>query len=220
MNSALHKKLRIKGGESIGMINRPKGVESAILPLPIGCKISKSPSKQNDVLFWFVKNQAELESGLDEVLSMMSESNIIWIGYPKGTSGIQTDLSRDNCWGMIMNRKDISYLAFIAYNETWSTFCFRKKNVKDKIRESKVVEREIYQYADSSSKTIILPEDLSKAFAKNKAARTTFEALAFSHRREYIEWIITAKKPETRQNRIQGTIEKLLAGQKNPSNRI
>jgi uncharacterized protein YdeI (YjbR/CyaY-like superfamily) len=46
-----------------------------------------------------------------------------------------------------------------------------------------------------------------------------FDKLAFSHRREYVEWVITAKREETRNARLQGTIDRLLAGLKNPADR-
>lgn len=219
MNSAFHKKLRIKGGECIGLINTPKGTDLRLLPLPEKCSVSKSPSSENDVLFWFVKNQAQLDDGLLEVLGMLTEKNIIWIGYPKGKSGVSTDLNRDILHQQIMNQKDISYLGFVSFDDIWSTFCFRRKTTQDEKIQSKPKEREILKFADSKSKTITLPDDLSKAFAKNKAAYAKFEALAFSHRREYIEWIVSAKKPETRLKRIQGTIEKIMTGQKNPTNR-
>ena len=53
---------------------------------------------------------------------------------------------------------------------------------------------------------------------KHATAKDAFEALAFSHRREYVEWVVTAKRPETRQERIKGTLEKVMTGWKNPRN--
>ncbi len=105
----------------------------------------------------------------------------------------------------------------IAFDETWSAFAFRLKTEKDYLLEAKPKTREILKYADSTTKTIQLPEDLSKIFAKNIIAKQQFEKLAFSHRREYIEWIVTAKRDETRIKRLEGTIEKLIAGKKNPA---
>jgi len=42
-----------------------------------------------------------------------------------------------------------------------------------------------------------------------------FESLAFTHRREYVEWILAAQKNDTRQKRVEITMEKLTAGKKN-----
>ncbi|MBL7703798.1 MAG: YdeI/OmpD-associated family protein [Ferruginibacter sp.] len=55
---------------------------------------------------------------------------------------------------------------------------------------------------------------MQQLFRKNKKAAGFFEALAFTHKREYVEWIISAKKDDTRQLRLKTTIEKLAAGKK------
>jgi hypothetical protein len=153
------------------------------------------------------------------VLSALSNTNVIWIAYPKGTSGIQSDLNRDKGWEPILARKDISFIAYIAFNEVWSTFCIRRKTEADKRREAKPAVREIFKYADSKYKTIILPDDLKSILEKHKKANTFFETLSYSNKREYVEWVITAKREETRQNRITKTIELLLQGNKNPAGR-
>lgn len=56
------------------------------------------------------------------------------------------------------------------------------------------------------------PRDLAEALERNRSARATFEAFSPSHRREYIEWIIEAKREETRQRRVSTTIEWLAEG--------
>ncbi|HMR81592.1 MAG TPA: YdeI/OmpD-associated family protein [Niabella sp.] len=52
-----------------------------------------------------------------------------------------------------------------------------------------------------------IPGALAKALAKNKKAKTAFEKLAPSHRKEYIQWINEAKTEATRYKRIATTIE-------------
>jgi uncharacterized protein YdeI (YjbR/CyaY-like superfamily) len=58
---------------------------------------------------------------------------------------------------------------------------------------------------------------LNKAFSKNQKAKTFFDTLSFTNRKEYAVWITSARKEETREKRLQETIKKLLAGLKNPS---
>jgi uncharacterized protein YdeI (YjbR/CyaY-like superfamily) len=53
-----------------------------------------------------------------------------------------------------------------------------------------------------------LPDDLAKALAKNKTAAKHFEAFPRSVKRGILEWILQAKKPETRAARISETVEK------------
>lgn len=53
-----------------------------------------------------------------------------------------------------------------------------------------------------------IPPDLAKAFSKNKTAREYFDAFPRSVKRGILEWIASAKKPETRANRIEETVTK------------
>jgi uncharacterized protein YdeI (YjbR/CyaY-like superfamily) len=57
-----------------------------------------------------------------------------------------------------------------------------------------------------------IPGDLKKAFAKNKTAFKNFEAFPPSSRRGILEWILNAKKEETRTKRIQETVDLAAKG--------
>lgn len=59
-----------------------------------------------------------------------------------------------------------------------------------------------------------IPPEFATALAASPAAKTTLEAFAPSHRREYLEWINEAKRPETRDKRIAQAIEWLNEGKK------
>ena len=61
---------------------------------------------------------------------------------------------------------------------------------------------------------IAIPDDLAAALARNDAARTFLGALPPSCRREYLEWITSAKRPETRARRMAQTLEQLAAGRR------
>jgi uncharacterized protein YdeI (YjbR/CyaY-like superfamily) len=56
------------------------------------------------------------------------------------------------------------------------------------------------------------PLELAEALARNASARRTFEAFSPSQRREYIEWIVEAKRDDTRARRLAQTIEWLQEG--------
>jgi len=68
------------------------------------------------------------------------------------------------------------------------------------------------------TKEVKLPDDLASAFKKNKKQADYFDTLSFTNKKEYIEWIVTAKREETRKERIDGTIERLEKQWKNPRN--
>ncbi len=65
---------------------------------------------------------------------------------------------------------------------------------------------------DTAPREVPVPDDL--ATAMDDAARTAFDALAHSHRKEWVRWVEEAKKPETRAARITKTVESLHAGRK------
>lgn len=61
---------------------------------------------------------------------------------------------------------------------------------------------------DTGERTVELPDDAAKALAKAKL-RAAFDALAFTHRKEHVNAILDAKKPETRAKRIAAMLDKL-----------
>jgi len=67
--------------------------------------------------------------------------------------------------------------------------------------------------ADDGPRTVQVPEDLAAALAHDADARAAFEALADSHRKEFVRWIGEAKRDVTRAQRVTKTVEMLRAGQ-------
>ena len=57
-----------------------------------------------------------------------------------------------------------------------------------------------------------VPADLAAALRKSAKAAAAFKAFPPSHRREYIEWITVAKRPETRTRRLAETVKLVAAG--------
>ncbi len=61
---------------------------------------------------------------------------------------------------------------------------------------------------------IAMPDDFAAELAKLQGVRETFDIWAPSHRREYLEWITEAKRPETRAKRIVQAGEWIAGGKK------
>jgi len=59
---------------------------------------------------------------------------------------------------------------------------------------------------------LIIPDYFKKAVAKNKKALQTFEAFAYSNKRDYVEWITEAKTEETRNKRLAQAVEWMAEG--------
>jgi uncharacterized protein YdeI (YjbR/CyaY-like superfamily) len=66
---------------------------------------------------------------------------------------------------------------------------------------------------DTELRTVGLPRDLRAALERDPAAHAAFDKLSFTHRREYVEWVEDAKRPETRTRRIAATVAGAREGQ-------
>jgi hypothetical protein len=62
---------------------------------------------------------------------------------------------------------------------------------------------------DAEERTVEPPPDLKVALSKNATAKARWEKLSFTHKREYAEAILGARKPETRARRLQKALEML-----------
>ena len=202
---------------TIRTINAPAGYKKSLDPLPPGAKTTDS-GKPFDQVHWFIKDKAQMEKELKKVLPLIKKNIICWIFYPKGTSKIQTDLTRDKGWDELL-KHNMQWISLISFDDTWSAFGMRQKTEADKKKEEKPKERPVFDYVDPKTKTVKLPDDFASALKKNKKQETFFNALSFTNKKEYIEWIVTAKREETRSERLKASLERLGKEWKNPANR-
>lgn len=61
-------------------------------------------------------------------------------------------------------------------------------------------------------KELIVPDYFIKALTRNKKAKLVFENFAYSHKKEYLEWIIEAKTEETRNKRMATALKWIAEG--------
>jgi hypothetical protein len=69
---------------------------------------------------------------------------------------------------------------------------------------------------DDAPREVEVPDELRSALDGDDTARAAFDALSFTHRREYAEWIAGAKREETRLRRAARAIELLREGTRTP----
>lgn len=63
---------------------------------------------------------------------------------------------------------------------------------------------------DEAERTVTVPDDLAAALDQ-AGVRDHFDALSYSHRREYVQWIEEAKRPDTRARRVAQTVDRVTA---------
>ena len=218
MALSIAQKLKIKEGSILLTINAPADFKKSLGPLPEGVKVQRTGDKFTQ-LHWFVHSEAQVKKELSSVLKLLNEDVICWIYFPKRTSGVQTDLTRDKGWDSLMSKPGLQWITLVAFDDTWSAFAIRRQvEVTTKKNTPTSQDRPIAAYVDAKTKTVRLPDDLASVLAKHKKAAAFFESLSFTNRKEYVEWIVTAKREETRNDRVQGTLERLQKEWKNPRN--
>jgi Bacteriocin-protection, YdeI or OmpD-Associated len=219
MANTISDKLKIKAGYTLLTLNEPSGFQKGLNGLPKGVKVIESGKDYNQV-HWFVLSRAQLEKEMSKVMKLVKPEVTVWVYYPKGTSKVQTDLTRDKGWDCLLAEGDkLAWISLISFDDTWSVFGFRAKTEADKKKEAKPKdEREIFKWVNPQTKEVKLPDDLAAALKKNKKALEFFNSLSFTNKKEFIEWVVTAKREETRKERVEGTIERLVKSWKNPRN--
>jgi len=76
-----------------------------------------------------------------------------------------------------------------------------------KVRFTAKIEQ--HQGMDAEPREVAVPDDVKAILSENRIAKEYYDGLAFSHKKEYIAWIESAKKEETRAKRIDIFVEKL-----------
>jgi hypothetical protein len=66
---------------------------------------------------------------------------------------------------------------------------------------------EVTMQLDEDERIIIIPDDLEDALSEDVQIKKSFSELAYSHQKEYIDWILSAKKAETRSARIEKAVQ-------------
>lgn len=215
MPQSTSQKLRIEPGMKLLTIDAPKEFKATLEPLPADVTISTS-TIEFDQVHWFVRTRAELYAKLAEVMKLLKDDVTCWLYFPKGSSKMQTDLTRDRGWEEL-TKYEVKYLNLVSFDGTWSAFGF-KRNADTTAQKSAKPARKIFDYIDTATRTIHLPEDLKQALEKHQQAMEYFGNLSFTNKKEYVEWVVTAKKEDTRRQRVEATIERLQKSWKNPSN--
>jgi len=204
--------LKIKPTDCILLLNKPTNYIYTIHLEEVSFKYTSYKNSNYQHVHCFIQNKKELEQYSAIIAKHMTSLTTSWIFFPKKTSGIQTDITRDDGWE-VLNKYQLKRGVLISFNETWSAFSCILNTGKE---ECTNILKDVSDFINSTERTITLPTNMQLAFTEHTAAKTAFEQLSFTNKKEYILWIVTAKKEATQQQRLNELIVKLLAGYKNP----
>lgn len=120
----LVRKLKLIPGQRAAIIGAPEGYRASLEPLPEEVDLGERLDGEYDWLQLFVRTQAELAAILPEVWHALKPTGLLWIAFPKGSSKIQTDLTRDRGWDAV-RQVDLKWINLVSVNEMWSAFSLR-----------------------------------------------------------------------------------------------
>ena len=83
------------------------------------------------------------------------------------------------------------------------------KSIREKIGKTFGDEVEVEVEEDTGQREVSLPQDIRQALENDPEAAAIFRRLAYSHQKEYVQWIDGAKREQTRQGRIAKMLETL-----------
>jgi hypothetical protein len=117
-------KLRLGAGQKALVLNAPQGFLESLGELPEGTTLSGEPGGTFDFVQAFVTSQAELLHLAPVAAQAVKHDGLLWMCYPKLSSKLKGDLSRDTVW-KLMKPTGLRPVTQIAIDETWSALRFR-----------------------------------------------------------------------------------------------
>ncbi len=122
--TTLAAKLKLKPGQKVAVINPPEGYLQTLAPVAGAAGFSNNLDDQFDWVQVFVRNKDELGRWTPLILKALKAESLLWLTFPKGSSKIQTDLTRDLGWECLRGA-DLKWINLVSVDETWSAFSLR-----------------------------------------------------------------------------------------------
>lgn len=116
--TTLPKKLQLKAGQSLMLVNPPAGYENYLATEGIVI------AEKSDAVLIFTNSLAEVEKIVPPAFESVFEDALVWVAYPKGSSGVKIDVNRDRLWDAL-KRTGWRPVRQIALDDTWSALRFR-----------------------------------------------------------------------------------------------
>lgn len=115
----LAKKLGIKPGHVVAVINGPDEFRELLVDLPDDVEMNSDLASHPDVVVAFYTDAAKLEADLDRLGEAIFPDRSLWLAWPKKTSKVATDLTGDVVRATVLATKLVD-VKVCAISDTWS----------------------------------------------------------------------------------------------------
>ena len=120
----LAKKLGIKSGFKVLVINRPSHYYELFEDLPSDIEILKGGKVDElDFIHLFVISKEEFEDRYNHIKPLLKKDGLLWVSWPKGKSKIETDVNRDYIRKFILNN-GLEDVKVCSVDDDWSALKF------------------------------------------------------------------------------------------------
>jgi len=217
----LIQKLKTKPG-AVVVINSPGDILAEFKSLKPAASIPSGAKQRFDFALLFTTNSKELETTWKRIIPALKDDAVFWVAYPKKSSGIKSDLAGMSSGGWTVHAgSPWQPVAAVSINDTWTGVRFKlAPNLENERREAasqELRDADGTLVVDRVNRVVQPPKDLAAVLSKHREAKAFFDELSFTNRKEYVMWIVDAKKSETRTNRVAAVLEKIVSGKKNPA---
>lgn len=119
----LIQKLGIREGARLVIGSAPEGFEKLLGKLPGGARKLSRISAPLDFAIVFARSRSELEPRFERTAAALARNGMLWVGWPKRSSGVASDLTEDvvRAIGLARGLVDVKVCAI---DETWSGLKF------------------------------------------------------------------------------------------------
>jgi hypothetical protein len=115
----LSKKLGLKPGFKIKLINAPDYYYTLLTDLPTDLKEIKSPKIKKDLIHYFANDAAQLNKDIEQLKNEIEVNGMIWISWYKKSAKMKTDLDENTIRDIALN-KGLVDVKVCAVDEKWS----------------------------------------------------------------------------------------------------
>ena len=129
----LIKKLGVKPGFRVALVGAPKDFRNELGTLPENARFTSATSAGLDLALVFVSSESELLLKFEPLAAKLQKNGMIWVAWPKKSSGVRTDLTFNNVQriGLDAGLVDVK---ICAIDDIWSglKFVYRLKDRANK----------------------------------------------------------------------------------------
>lgn len=129
--TALSQKLGIRGQFRVAFSGLPADVKEELRNALVSCSIVKAGRQPLDFAMMFTKKKSDLKSEFSRVAKQLAPGGMLWVSWPKKSSGVATDLDENEVRriGLEAGLVDVKVC---AVSEVWSglKFVIRRQDRK------------------------------------------------------------------------------------------